>query len=403
MADTEEALGERDRSRSGDGEILILDATGPDGPACLAGLLADTAAAPVLVFYSPARTWIAREIVDGRLPSAGLASWKAYAGALLVCHRRSRRTVTFVSASAFARDPSLVFDLLAARSVRLDPEMASLPALREASPVTRWQVLVAARACEADPSAVLLDGELEAAALPLQDVSVDADAAFLEISQSEAERHREREAEREARSAMASRARAREAMADARSGSRDERHRMTEAERALLLPQLADLRADITDHLRTQMRHAASIAEAETALAAARGQIADLQDRLEQERAKAADLAAQLAQAEGRIETDAQSVREAKEAILLSQIVELRDELHDQVRQGESAVRLVATLRAQLAAQMQRAEELSREVSDLRTSRGTDTASGEGPSSEAPAAGPLRSIRQLLAMSPRRQ
>ncbi|MGD9923266.1 MAG: hypothetical protein AB7V13_17755 [Pseudorhodoplanes sp.] len=220
-----------------DRDITAISASEPDGVDALRRALAESAESRILVLYDPARIAVARGLVLNCPPSASLAVWKQQAGTLLSAYRLHRQRVIFASISAIELDPQLFQTALMQRLAMLGAPTHAM--LRLSVPAWKaWQAIVACQAVAFDRVALSLDGELEAASLPLPfSFPTDPDTALSEF-----------------RIAEAGLTKAQAQLGELQSEI-DEQRKTFDAERSLLYRQLAEVQQELREQFLAAAAH----------------------------------------------------------------------------------------------------------------------------------------------------
>lgn len=229
-------------------DIVTIPALGSDGSALLERALDETGDQRVLVVYDPAQWGVARGLAVSQFPSAALETWKTQATSLLSVYRRHRRRVTFAALAGIEADPERFRALLSEHfGLTGSAALVGPERYQNSSAWKAWHVVLARQAVAADPAASLLDGELEAAALPLAVAAGESDAALAQLDEVERER------------------------AD------------LETERGLLIRQLSEMQDALLERLRAAEQEQESLTKARREVEAATQFASSLQVRLEQE------------------------------------------------------------------------------------------------------------------------
>jgi hypothetical protein len=169
-----------DENQSEGAQITVLSVVDDGGINLLAKTLAEGDRTHVLVLYDPGTIAVARALAANQKPSAGLTAWKEKASSLLSAFRANRHRMVFACAAAVEARPEQV-QLHLSGSPELHATAKPLTAQSMALGVTAWQLLLAAQTVAGDAEAVLLDRELEVAAMPFPPLLSDPDEAFIEI------------------------------------------------------------------------------------------------------------------------------------------------------------------------------------------------------------------------------
>lgn len=134
----------------------------------------------ILVLYDPCLIAVARALAGNQPPSIGLAAWKKQASSALSVYRLNSHRIVFASAAAIEAAPQQ-FQTSLSQHFKLSRDLETITA-PAAPDWNAWHLVLASQALMRDSEALLLDHELEAAALPLQPILGDADEAFAEFS-----------------------------------------------------------------------------------------------------------------------------------------------------------------------------------------------------------------------------
>lgn len=136
-----------------------------------------------LLLVETAQDALGRALDDGLLPSQGIRRWKQDCKTLLTLFRQRRRVLTLISVQQALAHPQAFVSALSPRlgfKAVIDPDDIAAAA-RIPTPPAPWKMILAHQTISQDAEAMRLNGELEAAMLPLGASSVDPDAAFSDI------------------------------------------------------------------------------------------------------------------------------------------------------------------------------------------------------------------------------
>jgi hypothetical protein len=161
-------------------QITILSVLEDDGVEELTRALGEVGRERIVVLYDPAAIAVARALPRKIPPSTSLASWKGRASIVLAAYRQNRHRMVFASAAGVRGEPQQ-FKTSLLQHFKLSGEIKAISVPLATPDWTAWHLVLASQALAADAKAVLLDRELEAAALPLTPVSYDTDEALTEL------------------------------------------------------------------------------------------------------------------------------------------------------------------------------------------------------------------------------